>query len=377
MIQEGNLSSGETFTVQIPHDIYEVDFSGFQDRANGIRVRATSDNFIYVLAVIRYDFGAISSPLGYSSWLVYPNSEFESQEYVYYAISTDYDRPNFVRDRRSNILLVGNYDKTLVSITPMQSISLPANAQNDSLLVQVAASTTHTVTLNTMQTLGIFHLLDLTGTKVASNKPLTVVTGHQCAQLPINRGFCEPYYIQLPPNISWGQFFLLTPFAGKNTNQRYKLVTSNSTLIAYRCGMGNAEALETIPTAGVGQVLSYNPDSFCYLTASSPIFLVQIAPGHTVDVKGDSAIAVVSPVSGRVRNATFVSLFSSSSFVSVTVQAQHFNESQILLDGGPLYCTWNNVYNIADDTVVGYGCTHKISEGRHFISHCLSNWNKS
>ncbi len=88
--------------------------------------------------------------------------------------------------------------------------------------------------------------------------------------------YCEPLYVTLPPTVNWGQTFLLAPFNGQTGNQHYKLVTSSdATVIAYRCGTQDSEG-STIATAGEDLILSFTANSYCYLTASSPIFVVQM-----------------------------------------------------------------------------------------------------
>ena len=348
---------------------YWVTSSGFFDRVKGIKVHTTSRNQIYVLVVISYnDFGSFRSLIGYGSYLVHPNNEYSSGDYVYFAVSFE-STPN--RDDISNVLLIGNHNETFVSITPAQDVSLPIDAQSNSSLIEVAAGTTHNVTLNSFQTLGFSNVLDLTGTKIVSDKPLTVTTGHQCAQIPSTTGFCEPLYIHLPPTINWGRSFLMGPFGGRTADQYYKLVTSEeSTTIHYRCGTDNSVSVQ-IPTAGSGHVLSFSSDSYCYLNASSPVFLVQMSPGNLADNLGDPALAIVPPTSGHVKTASFINLPSDipNSFITVTVLAEHFIPSQILFDANPLSFSWNIIRNTFSDDIVGYGCTYSVSPGTHVVTH--------
>ena len=375
---EGEVDSGVA-TSSIPGVVmidsdFQVNSSEFRERIKGLRVHASSENSIYVLVNIKYNFfGDFPQVIGYGSFPILPNEENnDTDTYVYYAMSTDYNGDPAITNRRSSVLLIGNYDETLVSITPTQSISLPHDTQNDSSQVVVAAGTTYTVTLHSLQTLGFSNLLDLTGTKVVSNRPLTVITGHQCAQVPSDAGFCEPTYVHLPPTFNWGLEFLLTPFAGRTANQYYKLVTSiNSTVVEYRCGTQARETLEGLG-AGSGRLLVFPSNSYCFLAASHPIFVVQHAPGFGTDNLGDNAIATVAPISGHVSDTNFVSIPNDfpDNFITVTVQAQYFNASQIQLDGSILNCAWTAFYDTRNDDVVGHGCTFPIADTvTHTVSH--------
>ena len=376
VIDSGTVTSISPALIRID-TVFQVTSSAFSERMKGIRVYAVGTNPIYILVIIKYNFfGDFPQVIGYGSFPTLPNEENnDTDTYVYYSTSTDYNGDLDITNRRSNVLLIGNYDNTLVSITPTQDISLPQDAQNDSSQIEVAAGTTHTVTLHSLQTLGFSNLLDLTGTKIVSNRPLTVITGHQCAQVPNDVGFCEPTYVHLPPTFNWGQEFLLAPFAGRTTNQQYKLVTSNSTIIEYRCGTQARERLEVLEE-GSGRLFVVPNNSYCYLAASHPIFVVQYAPGYNVDNAGDNAVAVVAPFSGHVSDADFVSIQSDfpDNYITVTVQAQHFNTSQIQLDGNILNCTWADIYNTINDEVIGQGCTFTLADtDTHIVSHLGEN----
>ena len=370
MITSGTATSSNPAVVRVNKALQVTD-SDFPNRMKGIRVRAANENPIYVLVDFMYnDFGSLRSIIGYGSYFVHPNNEFPTEgDYVYFAVSFDYTANK--TDRKSSVLIIGNHNETSISITPTQNVSLPADAQSDSSLIEVLAGTTHNVTLNSFQTLGFSAVLDLTGTKIVSDKPLTVITGHQCAQIPHDTGFCEPLYIHLPPTFNWGRIFLLAPFGGRTADQYYKVVTSvDSTTIDYRCG-NNASVSWQCPTAGTGRVLSFPSDSYCYLSSSSPVFVVHAAPGFLSDGLGDPAIAIVTPTAGHAKNANFLNLASyfPNNLITVTAQAEHFNSSQILLDGNPLACDWNAILNTFNNVIVGYGCTCNVSSGTHLITH--------
>lgn len=370
-ISSGTANSNNPSVIRLDRSL-QVTQTGFQGRTKGIRVRATTQNSIYVLVIMKYnDFGFFQLLIGYDSFLVHPNNieALSGGQYVYYAVSTE--KTPDISDRNSNILLVGNHNETTISITPTQSVQLPQNAQTESTLVSVAASTTHNLTLNSFQTVLFSSILDLTGTKIVSNKPLTVITGHQCAQIPATTGFCEPIYIQLLPTFNWGQQFLLAPFSGRTANQYYRLVSSEaSTTVTYNCGGENHMTLQ----AGRKLDLTFSPTSYCYLDASSPVLVVQMAPGHGEDSTGDPSMAIVAPTTGHIRSSSFINLPSdfSNSFITVTMLAEHFNTSQILLDGSPLPCTWSSIQNIRNENV-GHGCSYSVSAGPHTVSHSGEN----
>ena len=384
MIASGITTSSSPAVVRINNG-FQVTSSTFSERFKGIRVYTSDKKSISAVVILKYDFrSSFIQVVGYCSFPIHPNNENSNTNiYEYYATSTDYDGIPILGDvdRRSNVLLIGNYEETSVTITPTQNITIPQDFQNGDFQIEVTAGNTHTVTLNTLQSLGFSNYLDLTGTKIVSDKPLTVITGHQCAQVPHDVGFCEPTYVHLPPTFNWGQEFLLAPLATRTLNQHYKVVTSvNSTTVEYRCGTLDSQVLEG-HEAGSGLYIVIPSYSYCYLIANQPIFVVQYVPSFFTDEGGDTgggdtAIAAVAPVSGHVRSTYFLRTSDTfpENFITVTLQAQHFNASQIELDDSILNCTWTEIYNTMNDDVVGHGCTFRISRNvTHAVSHLGEN----
>ena len=161
-------------------------------RNYGLHVKSVSGQPISIVLI-----GHIDTP--HSTYLALPCSEQPTQEYIYYGISAN----STSSGRYSQILLVGCRDNTTVTITPTQNLQLPSNAQTNSILVTITARSSHTITLHSLQTLLIAAtLVDLSGTKIVSNHPLTVVGGHQCAEVPIPYNNCDPLSTQIPPTIN-------------------------------------------------------------------------------------------------------------------------------------------------------------------------------
>ena len=357
----------------ILNDNLQVSTSEYSDRNKGIRVRTTGEYPISVVVVTRI---STLVPLAYDNFKIHQNVEINNKaSYEYFALSTDYNGQSFV-NRKSEVLLIANHKDTIVSITPTQTASLPQDAQDPSSdLVSVAPGSTHNVTLNQFQTLLVFNsTLDITGTRIVSNKPLTVLTGHQCAQFPTASPFCEPVHVQVPPSFLWGQKFLLAPFAGRSSDQHYKLVTAREdTAIVYKCGTA-AAMRRLLESAGQGEYLDFPSGSYCSLAATKPIFVVQLGAGYSTDISGDPVMAVVSPTNRHINSTTFLTGPSdqfSSSFISITVLAEHFNNNQsILLNGSVVQCSWTEIYNTSG--IAGYVCSLSIGgvdTETHTVSH--------
>ena len=367
MIQMGTVSSGTPVMVEIPSNLeLQITESNFENRQKGIHVSTTGDESIFVIGE------NYVNPLNYGTFLAYPCITVEGDAgYEYYIISTD-DPTDFLR---SQFLLVGCEDDTTITVTPSQSISLPQDPQmSTTTSVTVEANTmSEEFTLNQLQTLLISSVDDLTGTKIVSNKPLTVISGHECANIPSSESGCEPLALHVPPLATWGTKFLLTPFAGRTGVQNFKAVSAEAASIIYTCGMTSRGA------QGVTK-LEINTAEYCYVESSQPLLLVQLATGGTTDMKGDPAVAMVSPIDQYISEIAFFSLPTSifpSNYISVTVSAEHYNAENIMLDGAAIDCEWQEIRN-NEEEIVGYGCSKAVTSGantrtQHTVTHTGAN----
>ena len=362
VIQTGSVSLNSPATVTFDTTDILVTGSDYTQREKGIHVQATGMESIFVLVTTR-------NPQGFGDYLAFPCQRFEVDDYVYYAVSTTSTSLGF----RSQVVLVACEDDTEVMITPTETVNLPMDAQDpNSVQINILAGDDHTVTINQMQTLLIATGgADLTGTKIVSNKPLTVISGHECGNVPESVNFCEQLAVQVPPTSTWGSEFLLAPFTGRTSGQYYKVVaSSNDTTIVYKCGMANAIGT-VLMNPGQSFLFRTELTDYCYLFTDKPVLVVQMATGGSVDNVGDPVMAIVPPIPQHVSSASFLSMqtvtFDTHS-ISVTVAKEYFRPLDILFDGMPLNCIWNEIMNL-DDCVVGFGCNMNVTAGSHTVSH--------
>ena len=366
-IQMGMVSSGTPVVVDIPSNLeLQITESNFENRGKGIHVYTTGDQSIFVIGE------NYVNPLNYGTFLAYPCITVATDAgYEYYVVSTD-DPTDFLH---SQFLLVGCEDDTTITVTPSQSVSLPQDPQMSmSEFVTVAPNTvSNEFTLNQFQTLLVSSVDDLTGTKIVSNKPLTVISGHECANIPSSESGCEPLALHVPPLATWGTKFLLAPFAGRTGVQNFKAVSAEVTSIIYTCGTSSRGA------QGV-TTLEINTAEYCYLESSQPLLLVQLSTGGSIDSKGDPAIAMIAPIDQYISEIAFFSLPTSnfpSNYISVTVSVEHYNAESIMLDGAAIGCEWQEIRN-NEEEIVGYGCSKAVTSGastptQHTVTHMDAN----
>ena len=362
IIYQGTVSSSSPLSVQVPAD-FQVANSGFSNREKGLHVYTTNDATVFVL-VENY----ISSH-NHGVHLAYPCLTFETEigyEYILASVSGDLE---------SQALLVGCENSTEISIAPSQSISLPEDFQlTNSTSVVLSAGSTASGLLHQMQTLFISSDHDLTGTKIVSNKPLTVIAGHECAIVSPNTGGCEPFAIQIPPTLTWGTGFLLSPFSTRISGTAYELVTVEETSIVLTCGSISTNVLYSVLITS--NSFNFSSNEYCSLLTSKPILVVQFATAGVLNEIRGPAITRISPTDQFVNKISFLTLSEDIFFIhliAVTVPAEYFNESKILLDGERFDCLWTAIYS-RSFIISGYGCSKNISTWKnnsrqHVLSH--------
>ena len=368
VIYQGSVSSSAPVSVAISSEL-DVLGLGPNERRKGVRIASENDDPIFVLGA-----NFIES-FNYGTFLAYPcPGELDANEvYEYRILSVN-------PDTFSIFMLVGCSNDTQVTITTTQAVSVPNDFQNpDSDYIDLQEGVEYNVTLHQMNTLLIFtYQLDLSGSKIVSNKPLTVISGNDCAYVPQISFDCEPISVQIPPVSTWETHFLIAGYAGRMSDQLYfSLVPAeeNTTLEA-TCG-------ETITNyTQIPFLLTLDSDEpYCYFNFNKPVFLAQLAYGGSIDNLGDPAIAIISAVDQYINRIEFVLLPMEdfpASYISITVPAKHYDPDSILLDGTVVNCEWMAINN-RSNSIVGYGCNvtmpaqNSTTPTQHTLSHSDPN----
>ena len=340
--------------------------SSYQNRNKGIHV--ISNNKISVL-LINYQIATIGE------YLAYPVQNLSIPQYQYYAVSTG----TLAISALSDVLLVGTEDNTTVTVIPTQNIVVPQNIQlSNSNEVIVAAGTSFSFTLHKLQTFlfGAPGNNDITGTSIVSDKPLTVISGHECGNVPDDVEACEHITEQIPPTVNWGQQFLLTPYSGKPV-QYYKIITaSNHTTYNFTCGIGNTTTYN-LHTAGSSSTHSTSSNYYCSISSDKQILVTQLVPGAELGNTGDPAISLVPSIDRYSQDVVFVSpnltFGTSNDITSHYINIATTFQSTILLDGVALSLTWNAIYDYTNN-VIGYGT--QLNSTSLDIPHILTSDNK-
>ena len=315
------------------------------------------------------------APRSTDGFVALPCHDFQIQNFTYYAVSTYFNRSSW--ELRSQVLLIGCENDIELTITPTQTIEIPSDlVRGGNSSVPVSSGESYTITLDKLQTFLLSNTLDLTGSKVVSNKPIAFFSGHECADVPLGVVACDHLVEQLPPTLTWGRRFFVVSSLGKTAGEQYKLITSaaTTTVVCYCYTPGGSVSetfITTLNGAGRSHEFHIGQNMFCSLQASNPVLLVQFAigAGREPSYYGDPFMMMIPPVEQYSNNYTFVTQSGFQNAVTVTVASEIFNSEDIVLNGNSLdSANWTKIY-CSTQTVCGYGTQVSVSVGRNFIHH--------
>ena len=287
------------------------------------------------------------------AYLALPVYQTVTREYEFYVMS--YTRPTDVALTQINsfILVVGTEDSTTLKITikltPRGRILLgpkctPFVASNGQ---------TTTCSIGKGETFFQFTPNDLTGTKVVANKPVTFLTGHQCAQVPSSITACDHLIEQIPPVENLGFRFVLSPSLGRRADAYRFLAARDGTIVKVACNnqAGTLDPLVTftLDSAEFTERVILTTRGFCFVEADLPVIVMQYALGHSDDnVPESDPFIIYTPPFGQFKNF-YTIVFAESSIIdsrgirvrfdphlTLCVPIVYCDLKQILFDGTPL-----------------------------------------
>ena len=140
---------------------------------------------------------------------------------------------------------------------------------------------------------------DLTGTRIEGDKPLQVLGGHRCANVPQDKGYCDHLEDMMLPLAQLGTTHVLVPPVRQAPQDQRRvqvvrvIATDGATNLTYDPPQMGAPA--TI--ADTGQFVELAPSAELYaLTSDKPVLVAQYMVGSLVDGdKADPSMLVTLP----------------------------------------------------------------------------------
>ena len=318
------------------------------------------------------------------------------RSYEYIAASLLGDSGTVARASDSVALIIGTQNDTEIIVEPSVLISHPfAPAQTGGQFIPGAAVEFRSVTIQRFQT---FYLQvrggDISGTRIIANKPISVFSGHECANVPLASEPCDILIEQLQPTDMWGTEAVTIPlrtrsgdilkvFASQDsTTVNVTYTDINSGMVAnenFTLGRNGFRELGGTSLVATGAI-----DDFALIQSNNPIAVFQFSRSYTTDnniisdpfmlsipsceqYRDSYAVApapfnetIEGSVSGRVAYVNYT---------NIAVPAEYFNASLITFNNNTINASEFKPIRRADNSIWGYGAQLLLDEGAQVIRH--------
>ncbi|MFL6193086.1 MAG: MopE-related protein [Thermoanaerobaculia bacterium] len=213
-------------------------------------------------------------------------------------IVTTYRGSAIVGQDRSQFLVVAPFDNTTVTITPAATVVIPSPGAN------APPNVPFTIKLNRGQGFraeAAFSGNDLSGTVIESDRPVAMLNGNLCTNVPTTTAFCDHIFEVAHPLRAWGTTALVRNLPNRNGGSIYRIMSSVD---------GTHVSLDGAPQATLnrGKFLETGPLTGNHVFAADhPIFVTQFMTGSTSAgaVLGDPSMVNVIPPDQYLKSYTF------------------------------------------------------------------------
>lgn len=229
---------------------------------------------------------------------------------------------------------------------------------------------------------------DMTGYFINATKPIQVLCGHECANVPSAKMlFCDHMVEQIPPINQLGTFHVVPPIGGRSASAGYVVrvvSTAAATLVTWTDNLNSTQSgTSTIDPGNFTQITTWNTMRPLIVQCSAPCIVMQYNKGFATiskDVPTDPFMMLTVPSDHFTAGAGFATANYCDTFKNrivfddwLTIVTFAAYKDQILYDGQPLTSvTYNNQLLLASwDTtsVPGYAITVlHIDHNFHYVN---------
>ena len=356
----GTISAGDEVTLNLS---LSVQVSSYNDQDKGICLTASSDK----ITVIGQYLGSRATS---DSYFALPIIKLDSAKYVYYGISV----PRTVVHSQlfdSSILIVGTENNTALKLTTTQ----PVDAAVGNTVISLIPSREYSFVINRLQTFYIGSLEDLSGTKVVTDRPVSVFSGHQCANVPWNVVYCDHLIEQMLPTALWGDVYYTAPFVDKRSYTVKVLAANNNTVVNIYCN--NVMESHVINEGGFVNRTSQLQE-YCAIYSNKEVIVAQFSHGGDEDNRYGDPMMTLVPATNQYLNKFVLSTIRNplrsgyTHYVNIIVMEQYYQPNMIYLISGGVNRSLDKQQWIpiqVNNTIKAYATQINISEGATQIFH--------
>ena len=356
--QGGIISAGDEVILNLP---ISIEVSSISQQDKGIYLKITSD----AINVIGLNLNVPSS----GSFLAIPIIQL-NDDYVYYGMSIPRTSVH-PQPLVSSILIVGTENDTMMTLRVTQSVSIGMG----NVVTHLIPSREYSFVINRLQTVYIASPKDLSGTKIITNRPASVFSGHECANVPWNVGACDAFVEQIPPTALWGKVHYTAPLANKTSYTVKVLAANNFTTVNLYC---NNTMESFVLNEGQFINITLQMNKHCAIYSSKKLLVVQLSHGGTEDNNYGDPMMTLVPAANQYLNKFVLSTIriplqsGYDHYINIIVKEQYYQPNMITLIAGGVNRSlvtqqWAPIQ--VNNTIEAYATQVSIPEGVAQVFH--------
>ena len=297
--------------------------SSHAEQDKGIYLATESDQVTVVGQTISATF-----PSG-DTFLALPITNFCAVEYVYYGISVQRTTGHSIAFT-SVVLIVGTKSDTTMKLIVPHSVNISMGNST----TELTPSEEYSFVINSLQTVLIESVEDLTGTKITTDNEASVFSGHQAGSVPFYLSNFDHLVEQIPSVMFWGNVHYVAPFNTRTSYTIKILAAYDFTSVTINCN-DTIEYRIVHERSFVTRILS--DQDYCAVHSNNSVLVAQYSHGQNNTMNGDSMMTLVPATIQYLNKLDFSTIHSSSnynSFVNIIVMAEYYQPNMMYLKTG-------------------------------------------
>ena len=377
LLASNSTAPGQVSYIPIPLEYVMFDSSEYS-QFKGIRIKAEGNRTIAV-------FGQHEEVASNDAYLALPVILLPAGRSYEYITASILGYAGTISQRKDSVaLIIGTEDDTEIILEPSVPISSYPSQFIPGIPVQF-----RNITIKRFQT---FYLqargADISGTRIIANKPISVFSGHECANVPFTSEPCDMLIEQIQPIDTWGTEVVTIPLRTRRGGDIIKVFASqdSTTVSVTRTNIVNGTV-----TSDPSFILNrndfeelYNIEDFSLIQSNYQIGVFQFSKSFLADdvVISDPFMLSV-PSREQYRNSyvvapapfdpsiegTVTGRVAYVNYTNIAVPAEYFNPSLITVNNNTINDSEFRPIKRADNSIWGYGAQLLLNEGAQVIRH--------
>ena len=376
LLQKNVAVPGQITYIHIP--IEYIVFNSTEDpEFKAIHIKAENNRKIVM-------FGQNEQLSSNDAYLALPVTSSSHYEYIVASVLGGYRQ----QTKRSVALIIGTESDTEVILEPSLIIDHPF-AFNGSFIPGNAIEYRN-ITIQKFQTFYLQVSGDISGTRIIANKPISVFSGHECANVPVTSGTCDMLIEQLQPIDTWGTEVVVIPLRTRDGDIIKVFASHDSTIVKVThtsitdgtvtsCIRFSLDAnkfrkilikdFTLIQSNYQIAVFQFSRSSYTDKNYFSDPFMLSVPPREQYR---DSYMVAPAPYDPSLRDSPR-GLAVYDNYTNIAVPAEYFNSSSITINNSTINASQFRPIRRTDNSIWGYGAQLLLKEGVQVIKHEDSN----